>query len=896
MAKKLEIQTNFTCGELSPRLYAHVDVNKYKDGLKVAQNVRVIPQGPIRKRNGTKYISETKTSSKISRLLKFQFSQTNAYILEFGYHYIRFYKDGGQILSAGIPYEVSTTYNEDELFALTYAQFGTTIYITHPAHPTAQLVWTSDAVWTLSDVNFFPPITDEEGFAPALTLTPAAVTGLGINFTASGAVFLAGDAGRQLVETDASGAIKSGGGRASITSVTSTTVVVADIIVDFPSTSAIASGLWKMDLSPIAQLVPNGGQLGSSILLRAVDPSNKGHVQPNTTLVPAAVTGSGVNFTSGAVAFNAAADVGKIIVNLIGPGRGTITSVTSTTVAVCTITEDWPSVGTWAATNWEVQKPIDTFRAADIDSYIVIQNGIAQITAVNSAWEVKADVQKSLSSIAGTKIWSLESPAWNATNGYPAVVAFDQQRLMLASWPSAPQTVVFSESGDFTNMGIGSNDSDAISIDISTNKVNSINWALNIRQDMVLGSAGAELSVNSGSGGPLTPSTIQQVTRSYFGSNIQQALPLGAEGLYYQRSGRKIMSIRYDFLVDTYQSEDLVFLAEHLTEGLIKEMAFAQDPDRNIYAVLEDGKMIVGTYYKEQSVIGWTKYTTDGSYESVQTVSTGQYDEVWVIVKRTINGSTKRYIERFDYSDGSSSIDGFSDAYLTLSNPLTVTGITNANPGVVTSASHGLSNGNTVKIFGSGMTDVDGIAYTVAGVTTNTFQLASKNTTSAGTFSGTGSCYVYKLVTTISGLSHLEGKTVQVKQDGAAANTAVVTSGAITLTSPAYQVTVGLPYTLIVHTLSKEYNLGIGSQQGQQTRYVRPILRLYKSVFPTLNGEYKPARDPTMLMDSKIPIFSGDVVYGSLSWDSTAELIITDSTPFPVQILGILGSLEGGSQ
>lgn len=907
--KRLLIQTNFTAGQLSPRLWAHTDVNKYKDGLAILQNAKVLPQGPLRKRTGSQYIASVKDSTKEVRLLKFQFSQTNAYILEFGYHYIRFYKGGNsrtaaQITDMGVPYEVATTYTDEEVFNITYTQFANTIYLVHPNHPPAQLVWTSDASWALSDIIFFPPITYESGFSPNVTLTPSAVTGTSINFTASGAVFLKGDVGRQIIAVDEFGNYINGQGRATITAFTSSTVVIADIITDFASTAAIAAGGWSLDLSPYTELTPAGAQLGTTIGIQSLYPDNTGHVQPNTTLTPAAITGSGIVFTSGATAF-AAADIGKYIVNLIGPGKGVITAQTATTATV-TITENWPNTGLWAATNWEIQRPLDTFRAADIGSYLYLNNGIVQIIAVDAADHATGQVQKALFSLAPSRIWSLEIPAWNSTNGYPSAIAFNQQRLMLASWTAAPQTVVFSASGLFTNMGVGSNDADALQIDIATNKVNQINWALNIRQDMVLGTAGAEISIN-GSNGPITPSTVQQITRSYQGSSVQTALPLGYEGLYYQRSATKVLSIRYNFLVDTYESEDLTFLAENVTSGLIKELAYADQPDRNIYACCQDGTMAVGTYYKEQQVMGWGQYITDGKFESVQVLSIGQTDEVWVVVNRIINGTHVRMIERFDDADGTHNIDLFSDSALFLSIPLAISAISIANPGVITSAAHGLSNGDMLKIFDATFTDtsgtdstpLDGHAYTVANVTTDTFTLVNSSgtavsTASFHTYSGTET-ECFKLVTSVSGLDHLEGKIVQVKADGALATSKVVASGSIALDAAAYEITVGLPYTMIVKTLTQEYNLGIGSQQGQQTRPVRPILRVYQSYFPTMNGNYKPSRQTTDLMDSKVPLFTGDVVYGGLTWSNGAQLTITDANPFPVQISGIFGSFDGGT-
>lgn len=905
--KKLEIQTNFTAGELSPRLYAHTDSAKYKDGLKTATNVNILPHGPTQRRNGSEFINATAYNNLQSRLIRFQFNQTNTYILEFGYGYIQFYKAGSVVLSGGVPYQVATTYLDTEVFAITYVQYGTTIYLCHPNHPPAQLVWSGDTSWLLTNIVFSPPATIESGLVTAYTITPAATTGNNINFTTSGAVFLASDVGRQILNT-------TGFGTASIVSITSTTVAVANIIQPFPSTSALAATSWKLDSSPVASVNSTGTSIGSTVTINAINPGVLGTFSPNCTITPSATTGSGVTFTAGAPAF-IPAHVGYRLIDTVSGGDGIITAYSSSTVVTCTITVPWLTTGAIAATNWELVQPIDTFRATDVGNYIKLLNGVGVIVAVNSTSQILAVMEKSMTETGYTQEWSIETPTWSSTNGYPAVVAIYQQRLVFASILTKPQSVWMSASGIFTSLGVGADDSDAMELDITTNQANQVTWSLGLRGDLLFGTFGGENSINSAAG-VLTPSTIQQITRSFNGGNLQQPVVIGYEGLYIQRSNRKIMSIRYNFLVDTYESEDLTFLAEHITAGVIKEFTYAQDPDRRIYAVLNDGTMVVGCYYKEQQVMGWSRYVTDGNYESVQVISTGAFNEVWVIVNRQILGQNARYVERFVTGDGTQPLDSFSDSSLSYYEPVTITGITNASPAVVTAPAHGFSNGDKVKILNmgtaaipaqgsnaeipaTGLYEITYQTYYVASAATNTFALHDVNgnpidTTLLSTYISGGT--VNKLVTNISGLDSLDGQVVQVKTDFATSTNMTVSSGSIVLETPAYLVTVGLPFNMIVHTLSKEYNLGEGSEQGQQARFVRPIVRLYNSAFPTLNGEYKPARTPPNNMDAALPLFSGDLVFGGFTWQQNAEFDLELDLPFPCEICGIFGSLDGGMQ
>lgn len=812
MTKVFTVQTNFTAGELSPRLYGHVDFEKYKNGIKTGLNALCIPHGPIDRRPGFEFIKEVKTSAKATRLLRFQFDQYNAYILEFGENYIRFYIDGGVVLSGGTPYEVTTTYTESELFEITFVQFGRILYLFHPSHAPAQLVWTSDTSWALSDVSFYPPATDEAGWSPATTITPGATTGSGITFTAGAASFLSGDVGRQIQNLV-------GAGKAVITAFTSTTQVTCTIVEDFPSTSAIASGDWKVDLSPIDTVTPSGSKIGSTI-----------------------------NLTSSA----------------------------------SNIWQASPAIG----------------------NYVLINNGVVKILSLTSAQIAVGEVQKSLNAVTGTANWSLERPAWSSSFGYPRAGTLFQQRLMLGGTDTNPITVWGSELGLLTSMGVGALDTDALSFDISGKDISKISWMAALGTNLIVGTPSGEFTVGSTADNVITPSFIPQQVRGYTGSNLQQPIGLDDQIIYIQKSGVKLNALRWDYQIDNYISENLLFLAEHLAKDAngIKEIAYANDPDKNIFAVCNDGTMLVCTYVREQQVKAWTKWTTNGSFESVETISTGENDEVWVVIKRTINGSTVRYVERlFRVADFDEYLNVFSDSCLTYSEPKTITSITKADPAVVTSAGHGFSDGDRVKIIGGDMTEVIGKTFLVANKTTDTFELTDVDgndidSTTYTTYVSGGE--VHKLVTSVIGLDHLEGETVQVKVNGAAHADKTVTSGTVTLDSYGYEVTVGLSYTSTIETLPQEFTLGSGSQQGQRTRRVRPIVRVYKSAIPTIGGEFLPARAPTDKMDKALDLYTGDLVVGALDWQDgfSSTLEISTSKPYPLRVLGIFGSTDGGSQ
>ena len=186
------IITNFTSGEISPRLKGRVDITKYFNGCQTLENFIVMPHGGIDRRPGIYYVASTKTAGKKVRLVPFEFSTTQAYILEFGNNYIRVYKDKGQVIS-GTPVEITTTYTEAELFELQFAQSADTLYIAHPSHPPATLTRSSHTAWTLANVAF--SAVSRAVITGVTKANPAVVTAADHGFVDGNVVYIAEVAG-----------------------------------------------------------------------------------------------------------------------------------------------------------------------------------------------------------------------------------------------------------------------------------------------------------------------------------------------------------------------------------------------------------------------------------------------------------------------------------------------------------------------------------------------------------------------------------------------------------------------------------------------------------------------------------------------------------------------------
>lgn len=247
MAKITPIQTNFTAGELSPRVNSRIDIAKYNNGLKVAENVTLLIHGGARRRPGTRFVSEVKTSANATRLIEFVFNRDQAYMLEFGNLYMRVYKNGLPVDAGAFRYEIATPYTSAMLPDLAYVQGADTMFLVHPDVPVHRLQRWADTEWRLLPAPFTVEPFDELGHTGAAALTLSAATvGTSRTFTATGQ-FMEADVGRDIV---------SGSGSAKITAYVNANSVTCEIKSAFSGTS-IASGAWTITASPQASLTPS---------------------------------------------------------------------------------------------------------------------------------------------------------------------------------------------------------------------------------------------------------------------------------------------------------------------------------------------------------------------------------------------------------------------------------------------------------------------------------------------------------------------------------------------------------------------------------------------------------------------------------------------------------------
>ena len=269
--------------------------------------------------------------------------------------------------------------------------------------------------------------------------------------------------------------------------------------------------------------------------------------------------------------------------------------------------------------------------------------------------------------LATATITGSPTPSLSGSNNRPSVVTFFEQRLVFAGTNNNPQTIWFSKSADYLNFTVGTLADDALIYTIAANQVNAIRF-LSATRILVLGTSGGEYVLTTTNDGPVTPTTTQIRKYSNYGSAPVQPVQVADVTLFLQRGNKKVREFRYVGEVDTsgYQAPDMTILAEHITEGGITEFAYQQEPDSVIWAVRADGTLLGMTYRRDEQVVAWHKHVIGGEFsggqavvESIATLPNDDAeDELYMVVKRTIDGQTKRYIERlnvFEFGDQTTS-------------------------------------------------------------------------------------------------------------------------------------------------------------------------------------------------------------------------------------------------
>jgi hypothetical protein len=491
--------------------------------------------------------------------------------------------------------------------------------------------------------------------------------------------------------------------------------------------------------------------------------------------------------------------------------------------------------------------------------------------------------------------WTAETRTpWDGTKGYPNAVTFYEQRL----WFGRTQTIWGSQTAVYENMSLGTGDTDGVEFTIATDKSCIIEW-LTTGAILEIGTTGGPFWGSSGSDvRTITPSNISIKQANHY--SVADASPkhIGQYLYFWQKNGRILREQTYTLETDSYNASNATILAEHISESGIVDMAYQQSPDNLLWCVRADGKMAVLTREHDQKVLAWSTQVTDGLFESVAVIPVDGYDQIWTIVRRKINGTWKRYVEFFKPLEyGNDQEDAFYvDCGLSLNDPKTITGATAANPVVITAVAHGFSNGDKVRIRNvEGMTELNRFRFTIANKTNDTFELVGIDGTGYAAYEQGGE--VRKCVDTITGLFHLEGKTVAILADGAAQPEETVSGGSVTIPDKYGEIHAGLKQTPKLLTNRLEVQTATGTAQGKTQRIYKAMVRFYKSLGCKVGSEDRQEtmifRTAAMPMEPSPELYTGDknITYPG-GYTKDARIYITSDTPTPLNILAIVPFME----
>ena len=765
MPEVTHAQTNFTAGEFSPRLFGRSDFSRYQNGAATIENYLIQVHGGLTRRSGTKHVVGARDPAKMGRLVSFQFSNTQHYILELADNCIRFYRNqsvlnksenittgtswsggvatvtiaGGHQWKAGavvtiadvnpvgynqvdavltavghnsiqyaVPvnptawvsggtvtgqYEIDSPWPIADVFKVNVEQSADILYLGCTGHKPYLLERLGDTFWQLAELQWAEQATTHRNSTESLTMSPGATTGTAVVVTASSSFFNANHIGNWI-------RVWHGGA---------------------------ASGTWGW-----GRIKAQGG----------------------TTATVEVTRSSGSNTIGKAFAFaNAPSKFWRIfdMNSLEGPYDEVIADEQWTI--------DSDKAGTAVDDDHTLTATQDTFVASDVGRAITLKRtsqskwGTFVITEFKNTKEVAAWLTNEP---GGSGDWVPQREwrlgAWSDTHGWPQIPVFHQNRLWWgrSDKSSYSQSFWASVVGRFENyrpydpLTNGTvTASDGLSYTIAHNQVNTIRWMQSTSRGISIGTTGGVFL-----GSASTPATA--VTPTDFSAHPHLAwgaqddnfpIQTGAGNvLYPQIGGLVVREVLYSFERDQLIARPISRLAEHVTVGgLVRQTAYTQQPNSLAWFIRSDGQLISLTYEPLEEVVGWSRHILGGSLagesnpvvESVAVVHNTPNDELWMIVRRTVDGATKRYVEYMtaERAANDRQDDSFYvDSGITKFDSKAITGATDVNPVVITATGHGFSNGDKVRIRDvKGMAEINDISFKIAEVQTNSFELATIN-------------------------------------------------------------------------------------------------------------------------------------------------------------------------
>ena len=664
-------QRSFGGGVIAPELLGRIDLNHYQTGLSECLNFYPLPHGPAVNRPGFQYIKEVKDGgSAATRVIPFIFNTDQAYCLELGNLYLRIHTEGSTVLEANTTISGATQANP--------------CVITDTGHGylDGEEVFIA-AVVGMTELNGrYYKVANK-------TTNTFEITDLqdnDINSSAYTAYGSAGTAGRVYTVT--------------------TPYLTADLFDINYTQSADVMTLVHPTYAP--RELKRLGATNWTLTTITFEPG---------IAIPGSVSVSALP-TSGSLTY-------KYVVTALSD-----ILEESLASAEVTATNDLSTSGNKNTVSWAAVTGASRYNVYKDDNGV--HGYIGQTPDTSFADDnIEADV--------------LISPPENQTpftgaNNYPSTASYHDQRRVFSATNNYPQSTWMTRPGTESNLSksIPSQDDDSLLFTLSARQYNRVRHLIPL-DELVIFTSATEWKLTTENSDALTPTTIALRPQSYVGSGNRQPIVSGDAVLFTADLGGHVYDMNYSFETDKYKPRNISIIAPHLFDGYtITDWDYSSVPVSIIWAVRSDGELVGLTYLSGQKpdVLGWHHHNTDGDFESVAVIpESGGEKMLYAVIERRINGVNRRYIERLHSRIFSDVRDAFHvDSGLSYDDPQTITAATQANPVVITAASHGFSDGDMVQITDmagigteTGMTELNGNRYTVQNKATNTFELKGAN-------------------------------------------------------------------------------------------------------------------------------------------------------------------------
>lgn len=846
------IQTSFSAGELSPTLYARVDLAKYHVGAARLLNFFVDYRGGASNRPGFEYICRARSSTSITRLIPFQFSTIQTYMLEFSDFAVRVIKNGAQELNPA-----------KTIIGVTNANPGVFNVTAHGYVVSQQIYVLATGMTQINNKDYF------------------------INSVIDADHFTIRDWNSNVINTSGFGAFTSGT-VAEVYEIASPYAAADLPLLKFTQSADVMTICHP---SYVPYDLTRTGDVAWTFTAVAIGSSAVAPGAPTVTPTGAAAT---TNYSYKITSVNAA-------------GQESVASPAGVALNAINIATVPGSVGlTWPAAAGAVS--YNVYKALQSDGTVIPAGALhGYMTTVTTNAAVDTNIVPDF-------IFAPPTNTNPLAGNDPIAVTYDQQRKVYAGSNSLPETFWMSKPGQFNNFDISDpiQPSDSIVGTLVSRQVNNIKYMVSMPGGLIMLTGGGAWQVSGGSSGAvLTPSTITATPQAYNGCADVEPLTINYDILYVQQKGTVVRDLSYSFYTNIYTGADLSVLSNHLFAGYsIIQWTYAEEPFKIIWAVRSDGALLSLTYLKEQEISGWAKHETQGRFQSISSIQEGQENAVYVVVQRYIQGQLVSFIERMHtrLMPYGSEDAFFVDAALT-------TELITPNS-TIEALSFGEVGDSVLIQSDAGVfiTDYTGAILRAAGGIVRIVGVESpfllnciviRPMTDIDNFREPpfvwpqlpGTWSIGPATTIFSGLDHLEGQTVSILGDGNVFPPQVVLNGTVTLSQPCSKVTVGLAYTAQLQTLYLD--TGEPTIQGKRKNIIAMSMRVDQTrgleAGPTFDDltAYKD-RDLNTI-GQPIELFTGDqrLVIGG-GWTTEAQMCVEQSNPLPATILGLIPEIQLG--